>query len=258
MDAILKAATKAFDPKKPKNTKAIEEFNRLIEKTPTLTLLNALNRLMKSSTTPPWVRSKVKEALSLVPLRPDGVRGTLEVVASVHPSSTVKASEAAVPQKKGANITQEALKDASGVISAPPSTTTPKRWYTAIGPQLLALLDGDEGLDLARAAAYIIGFSILGKPKLGAPGTPLRCPPSPLPLKLTRVKVLSVGSALQSPSSTPSAPVPSSWRQPPRPTVLSTPPRTGFLLHPVTWSRHFIDYSLCCLFIRIQACPRGF
>ncbi|KAK4040580.1 hypothetical protein C8A01DRAFT_15594 [Parachaetomium inaequale] len=171
MDAILKAATKAFNPKKPKDTKAIEEFDRLIEKTPTLTVLNALNGLMKSSTTPPWVRSKVKEALSLVPLRPDGVRATLECVASVHPASTVKASEAAVPQKKGANITQEALKIASGVISVPPVTTTPKRWYSAIGPQLLALLDGDEGLDLARAAAYIIGFRILGDKELGATGT---------------------------------------------------------------------------------------
>jgi hypothetical protein len=129
------------------------------------------------------------EKLTLVPLRPaDGVRGTLEFVVSVHPSSTVKVSEAAVPQKRGANITQEALDLASKVLSNPPKSVTPEKWYSTISPQLLPLLDGNEGQDLAKAAAYIIGFGILGRQVSGAPGT-WRKPPCPtLFLKLTSTR----------------------------------------------------------------------
>jgi hypothetical protein len=129
------------------------------------------------------------EKLTLVPLRPDdGVRGTLEFVVSVHPSSTVKVSEAAVPQKRGANITQEALDLASKVLSNPPKSVTPEKWYSAISPQLLPLLDGNEGQDLAKAAAYIIGFGILGRQVSGALGK--RCIPlcSTLLLRLTSIR----------------------------------------------------------------------
>lgn len=103
--------------------------------------------------------------------RSDGVRTTLEFVFSVHPSSTVKVSEAAVPQKRGANITQDALNLASNLLSTAPASVTPEKWYAAIGPQLLALLDkGDDEPELVKAASYIIGFGILGKKSTGAPG----------------------------------------------------------------------------------------
>ncbi|KAK4130872.1 hypothetical protein BT67DRAFT_452101 [Trichocladium antarcticum] len=111
------------------------------------------------------------ERLTLVPLRPDGVRATLEFVFSVHPSSTVKVSEAAVPQKRGANITHEALTIAGNLVSAPPASVAPETWYAAISPQLLLLLDGAEGPELVKAASYIIGFGILGRKASGAPGT---------------------------------------------------------------------------------------
>jgi hypothetical protein len=110
------------------------------------------------------------EKLTLVPLRPDGVRGTLEFVFSVHPSGTVKVSEAAVPQRRGANITHEALNIASNLLSTPPSSVTPEMWYSAISPQLLVLLDGAEGPELVKAASYIIGFGVLGRKASGAPG----------------------------------------------------------------------------------------
>lgn len=110
------------------------------------------------------------EKLTLVPLRPDGVRGTLEFVFSVHPSGTVKVSEAAVPQKRGANITHEALNIASNLLSTPPASVTPEMWYSAISPQLLVLLDGAEGPELVKAASYIIGFGVLGRKASGAPG----------------------------------------------------------------------------------------
>lgn len=80
-------------------------------------------------------------------------------------------AEAAVPQAKGANITQEALSLAVGVIARPPKSMAPEAWYSAIAPQLLVLLDGHEGPDLVRAAAYIIGYGILGREASGARGT---------------------------------------------------------------------------------------
>jgi hypothetical protein len=110
-----------------------------------------------------------------MPLRPDGVRATLEFVFSVHPSSTIKLSEAAVPQKKGANITHESLEMASRLISTPPSTVGPDKWYGAVAPQLLELLDGGEGPELMKVVSYIIGFGILGRKASGAPGTLARC-----------------------------------------------------------------------------------
>jgi hypothetical protein len=132
----------------------------------------ALNTLIRPDNAPKWLRPKLMEILTGIPLRPDGVRATLEVIFSMHPSSTVKMSEAAAPQKRGANITHEALTVASNVISVPPSSVSPEAWYSTIAPQLLKLLDGDEGPELVKVASYIIGFGILGRRASGAPGMP--------------------------------------------------------------------------------------
>ncbi|KAK4117963.1 hypothetical protein N657DRAFT_694730 [Parathielavia appendiculata] len=174
LESIVEVGTNAFNPAAPESIRPtrIAEFDDLIERTKTLNLLAALNKLIRPGAVPPWLRPKIMEKLTCVPLRPDGVRGTLEFVVSVHPSSTVKASEAAVPQKKGANITQEALELASKVLSNPPKSVTPETWYSTISAQLLQLLDGNEGPDLTKAASYVIGFGILGRQISGAPGTP--------------------------------------------------------------------------------------
>lgn len=135
-----------------------------------MNVVGAFNILIRPGHVPPWLRSKLMEILTLVPLRPDGVRATLEFVFSVHPSSTVKMSEAADPQKKGANITHEALELASRLVSNPPASVTPDVWYSGVAPQLLRLLDGDEGPELLKAVAYVIGFGVLGRKASGAPG----------------------------------------------------------------------------------------
>ena len=98
------------------------------------------------------------------------MRATLEFVFSVHPSSTIKTSEASVPQKKGANITHEGLEMATRLLSIPPAFVPAEKWYSGISPQLLKLLDGAEGEELMKAASYIIGFGILGRKASGAPG----------------------------------------------------------------------------------------
>lgn len=111
--------------------------------------------------------------LTRIPLRPDGVRGTLEFVFSVHPSSTLKASEAseeAATQKRGASITQEALAVATRIITCPPASVPPNTWFAGIAPQVFHLLDGNEGPELSKAAAQIIMLGVLGRKQFGAPG----------------------------------------------------------------------------------------
>ncbi|KAK0651524.1 hypothetical protein B0T16DRAFT_345371 [Cercophora newfieldiana] len=173
MQSLMELGNKAFNPDASESSRvqAQREFSGFVERTKTLNIIAAFNILIRPGHVPPWLRSKLMEILTLVPLRPDGVRATLEFVFSVHPSSTVKVSEAAVPQKRGANITHEALEMASRLISTPPASVTPDVWYAGVAPQLLRLLDGDEGPELRKAVAYIIGFGVLGRKTSGAPGT---------------------------------------------------------------------------------------
>ena len=128
--------------------------------------------------------------LTVLPLRPDGVRATLEFVFAVHPSSSAaRFSEASAPQKDGANITQEALAMASQLISLPPSSTSPEAWFSGVSKQLLPLLDGNEGLELTKVASYIIGFGILGRKSTGAPGMLCHDVLEPKALALTRLDI---------------------------------------------------------------------
>ncbi|KAK4205663.1 hypothetical protein QBC40DRAFT_260560 [Triangularia verruculosa] len=173
MQSILDIGSKAFSPDIPESsrTEGRKEWDDAIQRIKAFNLIAALNILVRPGHAPAWLRPKLMEALTLIPLRPDGVRATMEFVFAVHPSSTVKVSEAAVPQKRGANITHEALDMASKLLSVPPSSVTPETWYSGIAPQLLVLLDGHEGPELTRTASYIIGFGILGRKASGAPGT---------------------------------------------------------------------------------------
>ncbi|KAI1488865.1 hypothetical protein F5X96DRAFT_671264 [Biscogniauxia mediterranea] len=174
VSAIEEAGIKAFEPTAEPASRAEgqREFGALISRTGTSPLISALNALVKPDRVPAWLRIHLMDVLTLLPQRPDGVRATLEFVFSVHPSSTVRASEAATPQKQGANITMEALKMASNLLSVPPASVGPDKWFPGIAPQLLRLLDGNDGADLAKVAAYVIGFGVLGRKQFGAPGTP--------------------------------------------------------------------------------------
>lgn len=108
--------------------------------------------------------------LTLVPLRPGGVRGTMEFVFSVHPSNSSEAADPTTRQKQGASITHEAVAMATRLLSSVPASMTPQAWFEGISGQLFHLMDGQDGPDLARTAAQIVGFGILGKRQLGAPG----------------------------------------------------------------------------------------
>ena len=107
------------------------------------------------------------QSLTHLPLRPDGVRGTMEFVFSVHPSSTSKSAE---PQKQGVGITHEAVAVATRLLSSVPAGMTADEWFGGISGQLFGLMDGEAGADLKRTAAQIVGFGILGRKQYGAPG----------------------------------------------------------------------------------------
>ncbi|KAI4862411.1 hypothetical protein F4820DRAFT_430566, partial [Hypoxylon rubiginosum] len=172
--AIEKTATKAFQPSgdDASRSEGQRELGSLLSRANTMALMSALSKLTQPERVPVWLRVHLMDILTLLPQRPDGVRATLEFVFSVHPSGTVKSSEAGAPQKQGANITMEALRMATNLLSAPPATIPPEQWFPGIAPQLLALLDGKDGPDLVKAAAYVIGFGVLGRKQFGAPGTP--------------------------------------------------------------------------------------
>ncbi|KAI1652012.1 uncharacterized protein F4817DRAFT_420 [Daldinia loculata] len=172
--AIEKAALKAFQPQSDGESRSEgqRELSTVLSRSNTMALMSALSNLTQPDRVPAWLRIHLMDVLTLLPQRHDGVRATLEFVFSVHPSSAVNPSEAAVPQKQGANITMEALKLASKLLSTPPATIPPEQWFPGIAPQLLVLLDGKDGTDLAKAAAYVIGFGVLGRKQFGAPGMP--------------------------------------------------------------------------------------
>ncbi|KAF9877591.1 hypothetical protein CkaCkLH20_04726 [Colletotrichum karsti] len=173
-DSILETGKRAFDPSADTVSKeaAQREFQQLIDGNNSWNLLPVLNALIKPKAAPEWLRPELMKILTAIPLRPDGVRGTMEFIFSVHPSSTLKASEAATPQKQGANITQEAMAVVTRILTSPPSNALPEDWFSAVGPQLITLLDGKEGPELTTAAAQIIMFGVLGRRQFGAPGSP--------------------------------------------------------------------------------------
>jgi hypothetical protein len=106
----------------------------------------------------------------MLPLRPNGVRATMEFVFSVHPSNSARVLDTASPQKQGASITHEAVAVATKLLSTVPASMTAQEWFNGISGQLFYLMDGEEGPDLARTAAQIVGFGILGRKEYGAPG----------------------------------------------------------------------------------------
>ncbi|WXC66797.1 hypothetical protein SNK03_012575 [Fusarium graminearum] len=173
IEDIVEAGKKAFDPTSTQRQKGVEEYNKLIESTPVWKLLPALNALIKPSILPPWLRDPVLQTLTLLPLRPTGVRGTMEFVFSVHPSNVGRIPDAdAGPQKQGASITHEGVAVATKLLSSVPASLTPQAWFDGISGQMFELIDGTAGPELAKTASQVVGFGVLGSKQYGAPGSP--------------------------------------------------------------------------------------
>lgn len=173
MERLIELGTRASRPDVDKDARqqAAKDFDDFVCRAGTISLIPALNFLIQPGRVPPELRAKLMGVLTQMPLRPDGVRATVEFVFSVHPSSIVTSSDQAKPQKQGANITHEALSMAAKLVAYPPKAVPPDTWYQKVAPQLLSLLDGQDGPELMKVAAFVIGFGILGRRQSGAPGT---------------------------------------------------------------------------------------
>lgn len=143
-------------------------FSQKFFSTGTVALLPVLNHLVQPERVPAWLRTPLIQALALLPLRPLGVQHTIEFVLSVHPSNAN--FNAPVKAGRGSGLSHEALNAASRLLSSPPAGMKPEVWFSSLAPQLFQLLDGKGEPEMDRAAAFIIGFGILGRRQYGAPG----------------------------------------------------------------------------------------
>ncbi|EHK41325.1 hypothetical protein TRIATDRAFT_78015 [Trichoderma atroviride IMI 206040] len=172
---IVDAAKKAFNPSATAESReqGLHEYNELVNRTQTWVLIHALNALIKPNVLPLWLREPLMRSLTTLPLRSDGVRATMEFVFAVHPSNTGKpTNDGGSRGKEGAAITHEAVAVATKLLSSVPASMTAQQWFDGISGQLFALFDGEAGPDVAKTAAQIVGFGILGKKQFGAPGSP--------------------------------------------------------------------------------------
>ncbi|KAK6829291.1 hypothetical protein RU639_003269 [Aspergillus parasiticus] len=140
---------------------------KVVEETPSPVLLSTLSSFLQSDTAP-WFKSIVSSQISRVPLRRDGVLQTILFLASqLAPSLGQESQDQA---SNGPHFTVQAIMQSSRLLSSVPQGMDPVDYFSVIGPQLLALIDGDDP-DLRKTAAYVVGNGILCKRAYGAPGT---------------------------------------------------------------------------------------
>ena len=134
---------------------------------PSTILFPSLISLLHSAT-PIWLKEHVTTPLSLLPMRPDGVRQTITFVAKSTPQKPAENVEASGGSEKGPLLTLEVLNQVSKVLSSVPSTISAKEYFANIAPQLLSLLEAQDP-DTRRAAAFTISHGILSKRQFGHP-----------------------------------------------------------------------------------------
>ncbi|KAE8377031.1 hypothetical protein BDV26DRAFT_293587 [Aspergillus bertholletiae] len=139
---------------------------KVVEETPSSVLLSILSSFLQSDTAP-WFKSIVSSEISQVPLRHDGVLQTIIFLASQLAPSL--GHEAQDQTSNGPHFTVQAIMQSSRLLSSVPQGMDPIHYFSIIGPQLLALIDGDDP-DLRKTAAYVVGNGILCKRAYGAPG----------------------------------------------------------------------------------------
>ncbi|MCJ1395546.1 hypothetical protein MMC18_008432 [Xylographa bjoerkii] len=140
-------------------------FKALLDETPSSTIFPALTSLLHPAT-PSWLIPHVSRSLSLLPLRSDGVACTISFIASTAPQNIDKNQ-----MTSGIVLSMEVLNRTSKLLSSIPSSMAAEEYFAVLRPQLWALLE-EDGTDMQRAAAYIIGNGILGRRIYGTPGKP--------------------------------------------------------------------------------------
>lgn len=141
-------------------------------RTPTRVLFPVLTSLLQPAT-PEWFRSRISTYLSLLPLRPEGIKQTINFIAASAPHEFHDPSSHSndrTDQSHSPSLSLEVISQASRLLSSIPSSMTAETYFAALAPELLQLLS-DQSPDTQRAGAYIIGSGILGRRKYGSPGT---------------------------------------------------------------------------------------
>ncbi|KAI4174377.1 MAG: hypothetical protein LQ343_002312 [Gyalolechia ehrenbergii] len=171
VDLIAAAAELAFSPTFDDKTRQrfTPIFKAFIGSKSAMDLYPQLTASLHSSC-PNWFRAAVSSYLSLLPLRPDGVRQTIDFIAGSTSDDSSTPDGRSNQSSARPNVSFDALARATKLFSSVPSTMTTDTWIAAIAPQLLDILD-DQALDNKRIASYIIGNGFLNKRRLGAPGT---------------------------------------------------------------------------------------
>lgn len=171
-DIISAVAELAFSPRTSERNHVTfqPQYKTIIASTATSRLLPILTSFLQQDI-PPWLRQRLAKELAMVPLRPHGVRHTVEFL-----SLSYLSKNSQMPPEAGGSLSQipiplEAITQTSRLLASVPSGMNVDDWVIRLTPQLLALLDGVEGPELSTAAAQIITSGILNRKATGAPGT---------------------------------------------------------------------------------------
>ncbi|KAF2690997.1 hypothetical protein K458DRAFT_426388 [Lentithecium fluviatile CBS 122367] len=169
-DVISALAELSFSPRTSDGTHATYTplYEKTLSTTPTSRLLPVLTSFLQHDV-PSWWKPRLSKELSLVPLRPHGVRHVIEFLSLSYLSKNSRVPQDASGPQAQIPLPLEAITQASRLITAAPSGTSQDEWITRLAPQLFALLDGTEGIELSRAAGQIIASGILNKKCTGAP-----------------------------------------------------------------------------------------
>ncbi|KAL8857496.1 MAG: hypothetical protein Q9178_005990 [Gyalolechia marmorata] len=171
VDLIAAVAEAAFSPNFTAEfrQKYLSYFDSLLDSKPAIDVLPLLTSLLHPSC-PDWLRSPVSSYLSLLPLRPYGLRQIIDFIAGSTSGDAQQHADQHHNPSLGSNLTSDALARASRLLTSIPSTMTADDYFSALAPQLLDLWD-DPNPDNQRIASYIIGNGTLCKRKIGSPGT---------------------------------------------------------------------------------------
>jgi hypothetical protein len=171
-DIVSALAELSFSPQVSEQTHVFYTplYENTVSAAPTSRLLPILTSLIQYDV-PSWWKSRLSKELALVPLRPHGVRHTIEFLALSYLSKNSQVPQDASGPQAQIPLPLEAIAQASRLLSSIPSGMAQDEWFTKLAPQLFVLLDGTEGKELSRAAGQIIAGGILNKKSTGAPKT---------------------------------------------------------------------------------------
>lgn len=171
-DIIAALAHLSYSPETDERTRseASRAYEKVLQDVPTSRILPILTTFLQQPL-PSWLGPSISQELSLIPLRQQGIRHTVEFLSLSYLSKNSSLPRDASGPHSQIPIPLEAVAQAARLLVLPPIGTSQEEWLRKLQPQLLGLLDGDAGREMTRAAAHIIANGILSKRSTGAPGT---------------------------------------------------------------------------------------